>query len=92
MAKRQVFYSFHYANDAMRAQQIRNMGMIEGNSSVSPNEWEQVKRSGDSAIKKWIDNNMKNRSCVIVLIGSDTASLDRGCNTRFKKHGQTEKA
>lgn len=74
MAKRQVFYSFHYANDAMRAQQIRNMGMIEGNSSVSPNEWEQVKRSGDSAIKKWIDNNMKNRSCVIVLIGSDTAS------------------
>jgi len=29
MAKRQVFYSFHYANDVMRVQQIRNIGMIE---------------------------------------------------------------
>lgn len=72
--KRQVFYSFHYANDVMRVQQIRNIGMIEGNTLVSPNEWEQVKRSGDRAIKKWIDDNMKYRSCVIVLIGSETAS------------------
>ena len=74
MAKRQVFYSFHYSNDVMRVQQIRNMGVIEGNSPVSPNEWEQVKRSGDKAIEKWIDDNMKYRSCVIVLIGSETAS------------------
>ena len=37
MAKRQVFYSFHYANDVMRVQQIRNIGMVEGNSPVSPN-------------------------------------------------------
>ena len=29
MAKRQVFYSFHYANDVMRVQQIRTIGMIE---------------------------------------------------------------
>ena len=42
MAKRQVFYSFHYANDAMRVQQIRNIGMIEGNTPVSPNEWDLV--------------------------------------------------
>ena len=72
--KRQVFYSFHYGNDVMRVQQIRNMGVIEGNTPVSPNEWEQVKRSGDKAIEKWIDDNMKYRSCVIVLIGSETAS------------------
>lgn len=72
--KRQVFYSFHYANDVMRVQQIRNIGMVEGNTPASPNEWEQVKRSGDGAIKKWIDDNMKYRSCVIVLIGSETAS------------------
>ena len=74
MAKRQVFYSFHYANDVMRVQQIRNIGMVEGNSPVSPNEWEQVKRSGNSAIEKWIDDNMKYRSCVVVLIGEETAS------------------
>lgn len=74
MTKRQVFYSFHYDNDVWRVQQVRQMGVIEGNPSVSPNEWEQLKRSGDSAIERWIDANMKYRSCVIVLIGSETAS------------------
>lgn len=59
---------------ALRVQQIRNMGVIEGNTPVSPNEWEQVKRTGDKAIEKWIDDNMKYRSCVVVLVGSETAS------------------
>lgn len=58
----------------MRVAQIRNIGVIEGNSPASPNDWEAVKSKGDSAIKKWIDDNMKYRSCVIVLIGSETAS------------------
>ena len=71
--KRQVFYSFHYANDVMRVQQIRNMGVIDGNTPASPNNWETIKRSGDTAIKRWIDENMKYRSCVIVLVGSETA-------------------
>ncbi|MDX4039639.1 TIR domain-containing protein [Aliarcobacter skirrowii] len=74
MAKRQVFYSFHYQNDVMRVAQIRNIGVIEGNSAASSNDWEEVKRKGDSAIKKWIDDNMKYRSCVIVLIGKETAN------------------
>jgi hypothetical protein len=26
MAKRQIFYSFHFGNDVMRVQQIRNIG------------------------------------------------------------------
>ena len=72
--RRQVFYSFHYANDAMRVQQIRNMGAFEGNPPASANAWEQVKRSGDRAIKNWIDDAMQNKSCVIVLVGSETAS------------------
>jgi len=74
MAKRQVFYSFHYANDVMRTQQVRNIGSIEGNTPVSANEWETVKMKGDAAVQGWIDNAMNYRSCVIVLIGSDTAS------------------
>lgn len=74
MAKRQVFYSFHFKNDVMRVHQVRNMGVIEGNEPTSPNNWEELKRKGDKSIKKWIDDNMKNRSCVVVLIGSDTAS------------------
>jgi hypothetical protein len=71
--RRQVFHSFHYANDAFRAQQIRNIGMIEGNSPCSANEWEAIKRQGNSAIERWIDENMRNRSCVVVLVGSETA-------------------
>lgn len=74
MAKRQIFYSFHFNNDVMRVQQVRNMGVIEGNEPTSPNNWEELKRKGDKSIEKWVDDNMKYRSCVVVLIGSDTAS------------------
>jgi len=74
MAKRQVFYSFHYDNDVFRVHQIRNIGAIEENKPVSANNWEDVKRKGEESIKKWIDDNMSYRSCVIVLIGEQTAS------------------
>lgn len=74
MAKRQVFYSFHYDNDVFRVHQIRNIGAIEENKPVSVNNWEDVKRNGEKSIKKWIDDNMSYRSCVIVLIGEQTAS------------------
>ena len=70
--KRQIFYRFHYDNDVFRVQQIRNIGALEDNKPVSHNEWETVKRGGDKAIEKWIDDNMKYRSCVVVLIGEDT--------------------
>jgi antiphage defense system Thoeris ThsB-like protein len=73
MAREPVFYSFHYDNDVFRVQQIRNMGVIEENEPVSPNVWEEVKKGGDAAIRKWIDDNMSRRRCVIVLIGSATA-------------------
>ena len=52
MAKRQVFYSFHYDNDVFRVQQIRNIGALEDNEPVSANKWETVKRGGDASIKK----------------------------------------
>ncbi|WP_382161581.1 TIR domain-containing protein [Hydrogenophaga sp. ANAO-22] len=72
MARVPVFYSFHFDNDVMRVQQIRQMGMIDGDEPVSKNEWETVKRSGSGAIEGWIDNNMKYKRCVVVLIGTDT--------------------
>jgi len=74
MAKRQVFFSFHFNNDVMRVQQIRNIGVIEGNTPVTSNNWEDIKRNGEAAIQRWINANMQNKSCVIVLIGSETAS------------------
>jgi len=72
MPQRKTFYSFHFANDVMRVQQVRNMGVVEGNSPVSPNAWEEVKKKGTVAIETWIDDNMKGKSCVIVLVGTDT--------------------
>ena len=74
MSKRQVFYSFHYGNDSWRAGQVRNIGVLEGNSPLSSNNWEEGKRKGEDSIKKWINDNMRYRSCVIVLVGSETAS------------------
>lgn len=71
MAKR-VFYSFHFDNDVMRVQQIRNIGSIEDNKPVSANEWETVRRVSDAAIERWIEENMKYRDCVVVLVGKDT--------------------
>ena len=70
---RRAFFSFHYKADNWRASQIRNMGVIEGNRPVSDNDWEEIKRGGDEAIKRWIDGQMKGKSVVIVLIGSRTA-------------------
>ena len=55
MAKKQVFYSFHFDNDVFRVQQIRNIGALEGNTPVSANEWEKVKGRGQKAIETWID-------------------------------------
>jgi len=74
MKKRQVFYSFHYKPDSWRASQVRNIGVIEGNSAVSDNEWETIKKGGDYAIARWINSQMKYRSCTVVLVGRNTAN------------------
>lgn len=70
---RKAFYSFHYKNDNWRASTVRNIGSVEGNKPASDNDWEEVKKSGDSAIQKWIDGQMTGKSCVIVLVGEKTA-------------------
>lgn len=71
--KRQVFYSFHYEPDCWRAATVRSIGAIEGNRPVPDNDWEEITHSGDDAIKKWINEQMKYRSCTVVLVGSNTA-------------------
>ena len=71
--KESVFYSFHYDNDVMRVQQVRQIGVLDDTEPVTANKWETVWRGGDAAVKRWIDANMVNKRCVIVLIGSQTA-------------------
>lgn len=70
---RRVFFSFHYKPDNWRASKVRNIGIVEGNRPASGNAWETITRGGDKAIKKWIDEQMKGRSCVVVLVGAKTA-------------------
>ena len=74
MAKRQVFFSFEYDKDNWRASQVRNMGMVSNESTFSDNDWEEVKKNSDAAIKKWIDGQMAMRSCIVVLIGATTST------------------
>lgn len=71
---RQVFFSFHFSNDFWRTQQVRNMNSLEGQALCSANDWEEVTRKGDASIKKWIDDQMHGTSCVVVLVGAETAT------------------
>lgn len=70
---RNVFFSFHFKNDFWRTQQVRNIGTLDGQKLYTPNEWEEVKNEGNAAIEKWIDDSLVGKSCVIVLVGSETA-------------------
>ena len=51
---------------------MRNMGVTEGNEPLTDNDWEAVRGRGNQAIENWIDQQMQGRSCVAVLIGTDT--------------------
>ncbi|ALO95111.1 hypothetical protein SHL15_4009 [Streptomyces hygroscopicus subsp. limoneus] len=69
-----VFYSFHYEQDVHRVQLVRNINALEGQPLLNSQEWEQVRRRGDQAIKNWIHDQMAYKKAVIVLIGKYTAS------------------
>lgn len=71
---RKCFYSFHYEPDCVRASQVRNIGTIEGNAPASDNDWEEVTSGGDKAIADWIADQMKGKTCAIVLVGQNTAN------------------
>lgn len=69
---RKVFFSFYFDEDGWRAGMVRNIGKLEADNPVSGNEWEEVKRGGDAAIKRWIDNQMAGKTCCVVLVGANT--------------------
>ncbi|WP_229781736.1 TIR domain-containing protein [Agromyces mediolanus] len=70
---RKVFYSFHYKRDSQRVSQVKNMGVVEGQPILSANKWEEVEGGGEAAIKEWIATEMSGKSCLVVLIGAQTA-------------------
>lgn len=86
---RRVFFSFHFDQDQWRTQQVRNINALEGQTLVAPNAWEEIKKKGDAAIERWIDDEMYGKSCVVVLVGAQTVNrpwvvheISKGWNDR----------
>jgi len=74
---RRVFFSFHYERDIWRANVVRKSWVTkdrEGAGFFDASLWEAAKKKGDAAIKKMIDDALKNTSVTVVLIGAQTAN------------------
>lgn len=73
---RKVFYSFHYDNDIMRVMTVRNRWVTQGGQLASEvidkADFEKLKRTGDLAVKRWIDSQLEGTTVTIVLVGRET--------------------
>ncbi len=76
MTRRKIFHSFRHSHDWWRVQTLRQIGAIEGQTLLTSNDWEKVQKRGERAIRTWIDDQMRGRSCVVVFIGSATAGRE----------------
>lgn len=75
---RKAFFSFHYERDVWRASQIRNSWVTKPDRETAgfwdSASWEQVKRSGDDAVKSWINRQLEGTSVTVVLVGAETST------------------
>ena len=73
---RNVFFSFHYDNDVWRANVVRNSWVTKSDRTaagfIDSADFEELKKKGESAVKKWIDEQLLGTSVTAVLIGSET--------------------
>ena len=79
---RRVFFSFKY-EDVSRAMVVRNSWVTQGKEAagfVDAAAFEKLKKQGDSAIQRWIDDQLNGTSVTVILVGSET------CNSRWVKY------
>lgn len=79
---RRVFFSFKYL-DVSRAMVVRNSWVMQGKEAagfIDAADFEKVKRQGDAAIQRWIDNQLNGTSVTVVLVGEKT------CASRWVKY------
>ena len=80
---RRVFFSFEYEHDVSRAMVVRNSWVTHGKEAagfVDAAAFEEVKRGGDVAIKRWIREQLNGTSVTVVLVGSHT------CGSRYVRY------
>ncbi|SRR6266496_3592639 len=76
---RRVFFSFHYERDVWRAGQVRNSWVTKDREEAGfwdAAAWEEVKKKGNPAVEKWIDDQLKGTSVTVVLIGAQTSTRE----------------
>lgn len=73
---RRVFFSFHYERDIWRANVVRNSWVTKEREAAGfwdASLWEEAQKKGEEAIKKMIEDGLKNTSVAVVLIGKETS-------------------
>ena len=76
---RRVFFSFEYEHDVSRAMIVRNSWVTQGKEAagfLDAAAFEEVKRGGDAAIKRWIREQLVGTSVTVVLVGSHTCDSE----------------
>jgi hypothetical protein len=79
---RRVFFSFDY-DDVSRAMVVRNSWVTQGREAagfIDAADFEALEKEGDTAIKNWIDEQLKGTTVTVVLVGGKT------CNSRWVKY------
>ena len=75
MTTRRVFFSFHYARDVRRIQQVRQSWVVRERGEAQPfydnADFEEAKRRA-GGIQHWIDRQLQGCSVTAVLFGLET--------------------
>ncbi len=80
---RHVFFGFKYKPDVSRAMVVRKSWVTQGKTAagfIDAADFEEVKKKGYAAIKKWIDGQLEGTSVTVVLVGAKT------CSSRWVKY------
>ena len=72
-----VFFCYHHESDSWRVNQVIQHWLMnpahKAHGYIDIDEYEEIKSQGEEAIKKWVDEQLKDTTVTVVLIGSNTS-------------------
>lgn len=74
---RRVFFSFEYQHDVARAMVVRKSDALKDKDAVGfidAAEFEKIKKQGDDAVMRWINDQLDRTTVTVVLVGQETCS------------------